>query len=39
VILVILGVLGIGALAKYLKKKSQTEKTGPPPEPAAEPAK
>jgi len=37
-ILVILGVLGIGALAKYMKK-SQTEKVGPPPEPAAEPAK
>ena len=39
VILIILGAIGIGVLAKYLKKKSQTPQTGPPPEPAAEPAK
>ncbi|MDD1762952.1 MAG: PA2779 family protein [Methanothrix sp.] len=39
VILIILGAIGIGILAKYLKKKSETRQTPPLPEPAAEPAK
>jgi hypothetical protein len=39
VILVILGAIGIGVLAKYLKKKPETQQPNPTPEPAPEPTK